>query len=141
LGVSSTSELYKALDVELKWALRRCPVRYLARAIEIFSGMEKAKRNANEDVKEEAKEIMVAAVETLQRRWVEVTFGSDFISVFKVIGFLNDETRTKIEDRAVEMVQGFSPPEMRKVGWFTVGLAKLIKTPTSQNFKFVFFGL
>jgi len=84
--------------------------------VELFSGMVKANKSAHESTVEESKTILTSAVESLQRRWVEVSIGSDFISVFKIIGFLNDETKSKIEDRAVEMVQGFNAAEMRKVG-------------------------
>lgn len=97
--------------------MRRCPVRFLARAIELFSDRDNVESSSPQEKKsrEEVQNILETAIETLQRRWVEVTSGNDFIAIFKILNFLNAETRGKLEDRAVEMVPGFYPQEMRKV--------------------------
>lgn len=120
MGVLETSDIYQTLHVELKWGMRRCQIRYLIRAIALFvpSDDNPAAVVPDKNALKESNgnmDIVELAIHTLQRRWVEVVSGSDFINIFKILQFLNEETRGKLEDRAVEMVSTFSPSEIRQV--------------------------
>lgn len=119
LKVLESSDIYQTLNIELKWGMRRCHVRYLAKAIALSSSGQRTATPVKGSIGNTSgyrrTEILELAIQTLQRRWVEVVSGSDFIAVFKIVHHLDDHTRGKLEDRAVEVVQTFTPSEMRQV--------------------------
>jgi len=130
IGFTGESDIIKDLEHELKWIMRRCPIRFVARTISVFStgkldiveaeGLGVALNStarAQQVDKLPPGHPLITAIQTLQRRWVEITTGSEFISTFRVFNHLPVETREKLEDRAVELVQDFSVLEMVKVNY------------------------
>jgi hypothetical protein len=128
MGFPADHGIVRELENDLKWSMRRCPVRFLARAIYGFStgrldfvegegfGIASSPKSSGRSIEKfGAGHPIFTAIQSLQRRWTEVTTGSEFISTFRVINHLPSETREKLEDRAVEMVEDFSLIEMVKV--------------------------
>lgn len=114
----SDDDLIKYLENELKWVVRRCPIKVVAKAIALFSSASvESNRVSKFNTKLSSSHPLLVAVDSLQRRFVELSTGGDFIAVFNVVSELNSATRAKIEDRAVDLVQEFSPMEMLKVGF------------------------
>ena len=113
--------------------MRRCPVRFVSRSVYVLSTgkLDIAEGEGlgvtlNSQIPVQKVDRLASghpiftAIQTLQRRWVEVISGSDFISVFRVINHLPAETREKLEDRAVELAQDFSIPEIVKVSEYHI---------------------
>lgn len=104
------------MENELRWNMRRCQVRVLAKIIQILEKDEKLSSSNQQDLVNgfAVDSLLTTAVRTLDRRWVEAKTGSDFIALFGIAS-LPDHTNEKLEVHAAELVSQFSPMEMVKV--------------------------
>ncbi|XP_021962538.1 FAST kinase domain-containing protein 4 [Folsomia candida] len=142
LGALESSEIYQKLYMELKWGMRRCQIRYLIRSIAMFAHtiVQPSPGNKSTDavaLSDSKIDIVELAIHTIQRRWVEIVSGQDFNSSFKIFQFLDEETRGKLEDRAVEMVPTFTPSEMRQL-FVSIAGQKRRPTPLLRTLAFHF---
>ncbi|CAG7721398.1 unnamed protein product [Allacma fusca] len=139
VGVPSDNTAMSYLQNELKWVVRRCPIRFVARAINILSNLPGDTLKITQ-VDRANKQLISShplsvAISSLERRWLEVTTGSEFISTFQIMSFLNDDVRSNLEDRAGEVMQNFTAMEMVKI-FISLGNQKRRPTPLLRALAF-----
>ncbi|CAL8114890.1 unnamed protein product [Orchesella dallaii] len=127
LGFQNSEEVSKLLEQELRWSMRRCPLRFLAKSVRILHENEDPETSTGSS-QEDSAAVLPAAIKVLNRRWIEAITGSDFISLFQIIELFAEEIQVKIEDRAADVAHQFTPSEMVKL-FIVLGNKKRRPTP------------
>jgi len=106
LGYDSDSKVINTLENEVLWSLRKASIRAHFQVITFHSHLEKS---------EIQKKVMKTAIESIQRRWVELNEPRDFASVFSFASSFDQKFINRIEDNLVELVETFSQEDRAKM--------------------------
>lgn len=99
LGFDLNSKVINSLENEVVWLLRKATIRQHFYVIGFHQEQVKLPMS---------KQVLLEAVQSIQRRWVELIEAKDFTLLFKYASQFPASFIEKMEDVAVELVSGFN---------------------------------
>ncbi|ODM90760.1 Protein TBRG4 [Orchesella cincta] len=130
LGLETSEQVSRLLEQELSWSMRRCPLRFLAKSVKILNDNKVSESTTGSGQTDSP--VILASIKVLNRRWIEAISGSDFIALFQIIELFSNETQVKIEDRAADVANQFTPVEMIKL-FIVLGTKRRRPTPLLRS--------
>ncbi|XP_012888433.1 PREDICTED: protein TBRG4 [Dipodomys ordii] len=105
LPLPNTSKELRSVEQEVRWRLRRLKYKHLAFLAESCSFVKE----------KHSQELLAELLVHMERRWTEIEDGRTVVAIMMKAGHLSESLMNRLEDKCLELVEQFSPDEMRKV--------------------------
>ncbi|KAM6156952.1 FAST kinase domain-containing protein 4 isoform 2-T2 [Erethizon dorsatum] len=106
LALPKTTRELQSVEQEVRWRLRRLKYKHLAFLVESCAASMQTRYSH---------ELLAELLVHLERRWTEIEDSRTVVAIMVKAGHLSELLMTRLEDKCLELVEHFSPEELRKV--------------------------
>ncbi|NP_001279742.1 FAST kinase domain-containing protein 4 precursor [Callorhinchus milii] len=106
LGLDTRNRFLRSVENEVRWRLRRLSFRTLVTLAEFYP------RHAHT---QEQRALLAELLKHVELRWTEITEPRSVVSLMVKLGHLSPTLMDRLEDKGLELAEGFTVEDMRKL--------------------------